>query len=382
MSLTPRGAALLGGAIALLVFGILRIDGALIAIGAAGLLLMLVVFIMGRWNLANLRVAIQAPARVFADTPFDFRLTLVNGRSLLDAHGIQMRLHLSERAQIHSHARWIAARSTATSKLRGSIPSRGAVSKHRCQLSSTFPLGALEHRKATVVEQEMLVFPKAIVPKEFFASGEFDDAWHGEGLQPGDSPGEPRGLRPFRPGDPAKNIHWAATMRALARGRSPRVREMDPPGLRPRRATVLFHSYGTDHTLIRTDYFERALSLLCGTLRHLRKIGIPASLSADFTAWETIPTFQSEAWRETLTLLSRAERTANTEAHDLAAAVQSSPEDAALIVISDMPPEAWRETLPKRRTFIIDVRQHKHGKRALSFTKRKPSAYPKGRSLA
>jgi hypothetical protein len=38
MSLTPRGAALLGGAIALLVIGILKIDGALISIGAAGLL--------------------------------------------------------------------------------------------------------------------------------------------------------------------------------------------------------------------------------------------------------------------------------------------------------------------------------------------------------
>ena len=104
-----------------------------------------------------------------------------------------------------------------------------------------------------MVQQEMLVFPKALVPKEFFSSGEFDDAWHGEGLQAGDSPGEPRGLRPARPGDPAKNIHWPATMRAFARGRAPRIREMDPPGLRPRRATVLFHSFGTDGTLIRTD---------------------------------------------------------------------------------------------------------------------------------
>ncbi|MDB4294611.1 hypothetical protein N9908_00035 [Akkermansiaceae bacterium] len=371
MSLTPRGAALLGGAIALLVIGVFRIDGALISIGVAGLLLMLVVMIMGRWNLAKLQVVIQAPARVFADTSFDFRLTLVNGRSLLDAHGIQMRLAVSERAQIHSHARWTAARSSATSKLRGSIPSRGAVSKHPCRLSSTFPLGVLEHRKQTMVQQEMLVFPKALVPKEFFSSGEFDDAWHGEGLQAGDSPGEPRGLRPARPGDPAKNIHWPATMRAFARGRAPRIREMDPPGLRPRRATVLFHSFGTDGTLIRTDYFERALSLLCGTLRHLRAIGIPASLSADFIGWKTMPTFQTDAWREALTTLARAERTADTEAHDLTAAIQAGPEGDALIIISDMQPDAWQQVLRERNALLIDVRQHKYGKKALSFRKMK-----------
>lgn len=376
MSLTPRGAALLGGAIALLVIGILRIDGALIAIGAAGLLLMIVVLIMGRWNLSKLQVAIQAPARVFADTAFDFRMTLMNGRGLLDAHGIQMRLSLSERAQIHSHSRWTAARSSATSKLRGSIPSRGAFSTHPCRLSSTFPLGVLEHRLMTSVEKEMLVFPKAIVPKEFFSSGEFDDAWHGEGLQAGDSPGEPRGLRPFRPGDPAKNIHWPATMRALARGRAPRIREMDPPGLRPRRATVIFHSYGTDGTLIRTDYFERALSLLCGTLRHLRGIGIPASLSADFTSWKTMPTFQSSAWRETLTILARAERTADTEAHDLIASIQATPEEDALIIISDMQPEGWNQALQKRHALVIDIRQHNYAKRPLSFRKASPVANP------
>lgn len=369
MSLTPRGAALLGGAIALLVVGILKIDGALISIGAAGLLLFLVALFVGRWNLSNLKIVIQTPARVFADTNFDFRLTLVNKRALLDAHGINMRLALSGRAQINSHSRWTAARSSATSKLRGSISSRGAVSKHPCRLSSTFPLGILEHRYQTIVCQEMLVFPKAILPKEFFSSGEFDDAWHGEGLQAGDSPGEPRGLRPARPGDPAKNIHWPATMRALARGRAPRVREMDPPGLRPRRATVIFHSFGSDGTLIRTDYFERALSLLCGTLRHLRSIGIPTSLSADFITWKTIHTFQSYAWREALTTLARAERTGDTEAHDLIAAIHEAPGEDALIIISDMQLEAWQHVILGKSALIIDIRQHKYGKRDLKFRK-------------
>ena len=369
MSLTPRGAILLGAALALIVAGLLMIDGAMMAIGLGGLILLIFTLILGRWNLARLEGEIEAPERVFADQPFDFRLHLRNGRDLFDAHGVEMRLFLSEKADIHSHAKWTAARSVSTVKLRGSIPTRGAVSKHGLVLSSVFPLGLLKHKKRIEVQKEMLVFPKTLLPKEFFATGEFDDAWHGDGLQSGDAPGEPRGLRPFRPGDPAKNIHWPATMRAFARGRLPRVRETDPPGLRPRRATVIFHSFGTDSTLIRTDYFERALSLLCGTLQHLRRIGVPTNLCADFSAWRAQPTFQNSAWSETLTMLARAERVGDTEAHDLVAFIESVPQGDALLIVSDMPPEAWSAILPERSAVIVDVRQHRFANKNLNFRK-------------
>lgn len=369
MTLTPRGAALLGGSVALTVAGVLKIDGELIAIGLAGLILMILTVVLGRWNIAQLAGEIEAPERVFADKAFDFRLHLLNQRNFFDAHGVEMQLLLSKKADIRSHARWTAARSSSTVKLRGSIPTRGAVSQHGFSLQSSFPLGLLKHQRKTSIRKEMLVFPKALLPKEFFANGEFDDAWHGEGLQSGDSPGEPRGLRPFRPGDPAKNIHWPATMRAFSRGRAPRVRETDPPGLRPRRATVLFHSYGTDGALIRTDHFERALSLLCGTLQHLRRIGVPASLSADFLSWKTQATFQNSAWRETLTILARAERSMDTEAHDLVAAIAATPSDEALLIVSDMPPEAWSQVIVGKSAVIVDVRQHRFANKNLNFRK-------------
>lgn len=368
MILTPRGAALLGAAVALLVAGLLKIDGALVALGAAGLLLILLVLIMGRWNLTRLRLKLQAPSRVFADTPFDLRVTQINHRNLFDAYGIDLEVELSNIAKVRSHASWTAARSSATAKLRGSIPRRGAIPEHPAHLRSKFPLSLFEHRRQIVLNQEILVFPKALVPREFFASGEFDDAWNGEGLQPGDSPGEPRGLRPFRPGDQAKRLHWPATIRSLARGRDPRVREYDPPGLRPRRATIIFHSFGTDHSLIRTDLFERALSLTCGTLRHLRRIGVPTTLRADFLLWEKVQTFQSEAWSETLAILARARRAEGTEAHDLIAEIEAVPKDEALVIISDMSPDAWCHILPDRKALIIDIHQHAYKKRGMKFT--------------
>lgn len=369
MNLTPRGAALLGGSLALTVAGILKIDGALIAIGLAGIILLILTILLGRWNIAWLEGEIEAPSRVFADKAFDFRLRLWNRRNFFDAHAVEMRLLLSEKADIRSHAKWTAARSNSEVKLRGSIPTRGAVSRHGFELQSSFPLGLLKHQRRTMIRKEMLVFPKALLPKEFFANGEFDNSWHGEGLQSGDSSGEPRGLRPFQPGDPAKNIHWPATMRALARGRMPRVRETDPPGLRPRRAIVLFHSYGTDGTLIRTDHFERALSLLCGTLQHLRRIGVPATLEADFLSWKKQPTFQNSTWRETLTLLARAERVGDTEAHNLTAMIEATAPGDALLIVSDMPPEAWNQVVPGRSVVTVDVRQHRFANKNLNFRK-------------
>ncbi|MFT6179567.1 MAG: hypothetical protein ACJAQT_004133 [Akkermansiaceae bacterium] len=365
--MNPRGAAFLGAAFALTVAGLLMIDGVLIALGFAAFLLIAIVFIFGRWNLRKIHLQLSAPARVFADTPFDLRLTQHNQRELFDAYGIDLELRLSKTAKIHTHATWTAARSSSTSKLRGAIPRRGAVSKHPCSLSSSFPLGLFRFQKKTTVTQEILVFPKPLVPKEFFATGEFDDAWNGEGYQAGDAPGEPRGLRPYQPGDRAKQIHWPSTIRSLARGRSPRVREYDPPGLRPREATVIFHSFGTDNTLIRTDLFERALSLVCGTLRHLRGVGVPTTLLADFLSWKPQPSFLSKSWSETLTLLARATRADDTEAHDLLAEIESLPRQQALVIISDMPTEAWRHILPSRKLLVIDIRQHRFGQKDMSF---------------
>ena len=373
MSMNPRGAAFLGAAMALTVAGLLLIDGVLISLGVAGFLLIIIIIIFGRWNLSRIELQLSAPSRVFADTPFDLHLTQHNRRQLFDAYGIELQLRLSKTAAIHSHAAWTAARSSSTSKLRGSISRRGAASQHPCTLSSSFPLGLFCFRKKTSAAQEILVFPKPLVPQEFFANGEFDDAWNGEGHQAGDAPGEPRGLRPYRPGDRAKQIHWPSTIRSLTRGRSPRVREYDPPGLRPREATVLFHSFGTDHTLIRTDLFERALSLVCGTLRHLRGIGVPTNLRADFLAWREQASFHSSAWSETLTLLARAQRAHDTEAHDLVSEIDSLPAERALVIISDMPPEAWRHILPARKVLIVDIQQHRYRKRDLSF-RPKPSS--------
>ena len=373
VTLTSRGAVFLGVSLTLVVAGFFRIDGVLISLGAAGILLALLSWVVGRWNLAGCSLHLTAPHRVFADTPVEVSLSVLNHKALLGTCQLDLTLDLCQSAPLSCRAPWTAAGSTSTTRLRGRIPARGSVEIHPCAVQSTFPFGLFHFRRQTTLRHEMLVFPRAIVPREFFASGHFDDAADGGGEQAGNAPGEPRGLRPFEPGDRAKQIHWPATIRALFRGRKPRVREYDPPGLRPRRARVIFHSFGTDHTLIRTDLFERALALTCGTLRHLRGLGIPATLVADFFSWKARPSFQAEAWSETLTVLAEAQRAGHTEAHDLLAEIEKVPSETALIIISDMPPAAWEHVVSKRPLLVINIRQHRFGNKDLRFDRPTPA---------
>ena len=367
MTFTPRGIFFLLASLLLVGGGFAMTHGPLIALGLAGFIVLVMVAILGRWNLARLNLYLTGPSRAFANKTFDARLTVVNSRALFDACALDLEVKLSGSEAAHAHAPWTAARSSSTAKLRLTAIERGSQEEHPFEISSRFPLGLFFFDRKGRLHHPLEVFPKSLVPKEFFAQGQFEDAWEGNGFEAGDAPGEPRGLRPYQPGDRAKQIHWPSTLRSLARGRHPRIREYDPPGLRPSKAAVIFHSFATDNTLIRTDQFERALSLVCGTLKHLRKHGIPTILRADFLEWRPQKTFDRESWSQTLTLLAIAQRANHTEAHDLVAEIEAIPPDQAILILSDMPPDSWQPILPARPLIIIDIRQHHFGHRSLSF---------------
>jgi uncharacterized protein (DUF58 family) len=335
------------------------IDGVLVTLGFAGLLLLCGVLILSRRNLKHLAVHLCAPPRVYAETAFDLTLTLENKRVLLDAFRIRLDLKLARWARLQSEARWTATRSHSTVKLRGSIPLRGAHTEHDFTLRSSFALDLIQATASGATRFEILVYPRPLIPREFFTHGAMHDSSLLPGMTPGNAPGEPRGIRPWQPGDSAKYIHWPASARALSRRQGLRIRENDPPGFHPQSCTVIFHSYGTTGELIREDRFERALSLTCGTLHHLRQHGIPSFLVADFLDWKPLAIQSPWGIREALAALAHAKRAAGTEAHDLQAALESVPTRHALILISDMPPHAWATALPGRSSLVIDIQQHR-----------------------
>ena len=117
--------------------------------------------------------------------------------------------------------------------------------------------------------------------------------------------------------------------------------------------------------LIRSDRFEWALSLTCGTLRYLRDHGIPTTFLADFNEWNPLTVSSRSGFANLLVSLARAERRNDTEAHNLLPVIESVPEEHSIVILSDMPPDAWEPTLPRRPALVVDVRQHKYGAKKL-----------------
>lgn len=373
VSTTLRGAFLIGASFLMVVLGIFLINGPLFTFGLGGFLLSGLAVLWGKRNLSHLQIHLQAPPQVFAGAAFDLHLSIENQRRFLDAFDLKILLTLADSTEITAHSPWTASRSSSTLKTRTSVTRRGAYHSHLLSLQSSFPLGLFSFTRPFPIPHDMLVFPKPLTPREFSQAEESQETWTGLGHQVGDPPGELRSLRPFRPGDRPKHWHWPATLRSFARGRSPRVREFEPPSSRPASATLIFHSFGTDHTLIRTDLFERALSLTVGTLRHLRSLGIKPELLADFFDWNPLPASRADDWNKLLVRLAHAQRAHSTEAHDLQSLVSSFPKKQALIVLSDMPPASWSHLIDPKNVLIIDIQQHRFSPRSLKTSRPFPT---------
>lgn len=368
--LTPRGAALAGGAAALLASGAVTADGALIVLGLSGFVLLSLAWLFGFLTLGKMSVTARMPSRVSAGTPFELELTLSNHRALLDSFNTKVRLDLSavcgRSAPVTAAAAWTASGSAARVRQQVTLPGRGHADVLPVQLSGGFPLGLFNHRRHLEVKHPVTVTPRPIVPLELSSDGSMHDALPRNGRSVGNAFGEPRGIRPWQAGDSARHIHWPASARSLARGHSLRVREYDPPGFHPDHCHIVFHSFATGGEILREDRFERALSLLAGSLAVLQGNGIPCVVTADFNDWEPMPCNSRAQMVECQCRLARARRVRGTEAHDLESALRGVSPDHTLMVISDMAPESWRHLLAKHpHTLVVDIRQVRYRNRIL-----------------
>ncbi len=356
-SAQPRGAVLGGLSAALVIAGLWRVDGVLAALGVAMAVLLGLAWWLARRNLRGLEVSLNGPERTRAGTPCPWEITLKNPRQWLDAFAVRMELHLAGKTRAGGRAGWVAAGTEADLALRVAVPERTWVAAHALRLSSDFPFGFFEAERIVTVPHRLCVTPAPRVPRGLGFAGGRMDAAHALAAAAGEAAGEIRGLRGWRAGDSPRRILWPASLRAMARGAGLVVRECDPPGFRPERCAVVFHSYGTDGGLIRPDRFEKALSLAAGTLRQLHAQGMAARWIADFEDWKPQPSNTRSQVAARLEGMARATRAAGTEAHDLRAALAGIGDDEGLIVISDMEVSGWRAVLPKRRqaAFLVEI---------------------------
>lgn len=356
-SVLTRGAVLGGAGLALGLTGIWRVDGAMASMGLVVWVLLGLCALLARWNASAVEVVLQCPERVEAGVVFPMRVVLANRHRWLDAFGVRVELDLAGKTRCGGWASWIATGSQADLDLRVAIPGRMIAHRHRLRLVSDVPFGFFEVVRNLELEARIVVVPKPVIPRGMMFSAGPMELHDVDPSTAAEGPGEPRGLRQWRPGDSQKRTHWPATVRSLARGAGLVVLETDPPGFRPARFVVVVHSFGADGGLIQPDRFEKALSFAAGTLRLLHAQGMPARLIADFDDWTSRPAAKSPQLAACMEILARARRSAGTEAHDLQAALQEIRDDEGLVILSDMPLSAWRGALPKhaRRAFTPEL---------------------------
>ncbi len=332
---------------AMILAGIWRIDGVLGALGVAGIALLVLGRLLGTANLRRLAVNIEAPHRATSGLAYPLRITLTNTRRLLDAVRISCSVTLPGGAVTRFHTPWIAAGSAVDFDGRATPTMRTDGGGIGLKLHSAFPLGLFSFHASATREHPMIVLPRPRVPRDSPGHGVRMDATPLVGATPGGLDGDLRGLRVWRAGDNPRRIAWPATMRSIARGAEPVVRENDPPGFLPRHCLLVVHSHAGGGALIRPDRFERTLELTSGWLERLHALGIHARLTADFDAWEVRPAHTRAGIIRCREQLARASRCASTEAHELHQALtRIATDEETVILLSDMPPEYWIAHLP------------------------------------
>lgn len=364
LRIESRGVLLLAGSLVLLIAGLLREDETMAALGSGGLILTGLAALAARGNLKGLEVALSGPHAAAAGQALRFRVTVENPRRGLDAFGAELRLRMPGGGDASTHAVWVAGGSAADAELRTLTGQRGVHEKVGVTLDSHFPLALFKAGRVVECPHRLLVFPRPQVPAELLSRGHWEDDSPRPALAAG-SQGEPRGLRPYRAGDAARTISWPASLRSHARGGGLVVRELDSPGLRPREAVVLFHSFATGREVIRPDRFERGLSLAWGALRHFQAQGIPVRLMADFDGWEPRPAGNRRQLGACGERLARARRAPGTGAEELEAILSSLDESTGVLVVSDMPLAGWKKYLTNSGRHVpVDITRYEARGRA------------------
>ena len=355
-----RGSVVVGASFALGAAGLILVDGVLISIGLAGGILVGIARVLGWWNLRRLESSLEAPNVAQAGDEVRLAVATRNRRRLVDAFRVRISVKGAGGFEAEALFPWIAAGSVASGEVRVELPARGVADSLEVTLDSEFPWGLFRHSRSSRIGHRMRVLPRPVVPVEMLAgSGSLGS---GERRRPGarEAVGELRGLRDYRAGDRVKTVAWAASVKAAAQGGSLLVRELDPPGFRPQRVVLLFHSYGADRALIRPDRFERALSLGWGAVRRLRMRRVPVTWIADFEEWVPREIVGRDSLSQLGDVLCRARRAPGTEAHEVEARLDEL--DGEVVVISDMPPSAWEGLVEGRRTVrMVNVTDYERG---------------------
>jgi uncharacterized protein (DUF58 family) len=338
--------------------GLIRKDPAMVSVGLIAGVAVLFAFLFARRHARQLSFQVCLPPHVEAGRTFLCRVCLWNTSRWCDAWRIRLRMRPFLCVDGNAEVAWVRANDAAASDFEVMVEKRCVIRSLRIEWATDAPFGLMNTRRSVDVPAALLVRPKASWPWKNHQRG----AW---GARLTDASrtagwgewGEPRGARPWRSGDRAKDIIWPATLRSVARGSAWMVRESDPPTEGWACYTVVFHSHGGGGVLIRPDSFEQALSHVAGVIRNLIAEGRTVRFIADFNEWRPFECKNGHSLSRLLDSLASAERISGTEAHEISRVLESVRPEDGIVVLSDFPVMFWRSAIPEcaRRAWLPDT---------------------------
>lgn len=217
--------------------------------------------ILSELSLRGLRVSRRPPARVFAGRPFLMGISLRNVKGRLPSFSIEIEDLVDDKPlDKKCYFLKLPAGRTQTTRYRHTFSRRGLYRFDGFRLSTKFPFALFRKSRDVESPGELLVFPAIhpVVPPPPSSQSGGEDARARLGRR-----GEFFGLREWREGDDARDVHWPSTAR---QGRL-MVREFEEEA--HRRATILLDN-GLPEGAGEADReaLERAISLAASMSAH------------------------------------------------------------------------------------------------------------------
>ncbi|MGQ9837760.1 MAG: DUF58 domain-containing protein [Cyanobacteriota bacterium] len=243
-----------------------------------GMLLSLIL-ISGRISDATLKdldVSRQLPSRIFAGQPILVGLILTNHKRRLPSFSLQV----SEQIEGLKREDWpstyilrVDAQSSVNTFYRHVFPQRGVWQLKGFEIASSFPFELFRKTVEIADPQTVIVFPRP-VPVQGLRVLELLSGGSQLQPQPGQE-GDYLSLRPHRPQEDARSIHWKISAkrdqliaRELERPRSQAITVCFENRWQPRGETAEAHR----------NTLERAVERCAGILSHLIREGHPVAL--------------------------------------------------------------------------------------------------------
>lgn len=284
LRLTRDGGVVACGAALLLFAGFWAANNLLLLIAAPLCALLVLSLGLGWWNLRRITVERALPRELYAGREAFGRLIVANGRRWAATDLVLYDVGTTAHGAIGR----VAGRAARPVRTGWRFAERGVNELTAVRVLSRWPFALSEHAVVLAVPGQAVAYPRPI-PSPLAAR-----PWSGAlGAEPdaaGHGTGDFLGLRPYRPGDSPRRVHWPTSARIGSLLVSERAGETE----------VSVEVVVRPHT---GPLWERELSVAAGeVLRALhtgRKVGL-ALPAVDGHPARRLPPGSGEAWRRTL----------------------------------------------------------------------------------